>query len=555
MCSHQLTSHSPRPSGASFPSVVRPPRKGTRVRLAVLAAAICLVTMRASAVTVLWGPNNPAARSSTGGMVLAFKNLAAGRYNFHVVIYDAVGNIVFDRWARDYYVHSEHAGKLHGVVDWDLRNRAGRLVGSGEYASRTRIYDAATGQQVHVDATPARVGGTKVLTSTVKHTISGPPALTIYGYHQPGYSGRAIVCVEGFDPGGRNNLSNLMSRWFPLYCHDDWGSHGDVYYINFHDGAADIPSNATSLEAALAVVDESPRNYSEIVVMGYSMGGLIARYALLLNEQHRKIPVKKFISLDSPQQGAVINLSVQGAMLHLSQQSTVDLVAEWGIVPDAMALQEAIGYLQFPAPQQMLYNHVNWVQAYMHADYAFSREQMDQLRAVSSTSHDYFYAELHDLGDYPQATKNYAIAKSEAVPLHPSWAVNQTIGTFYDGDYTLYADPQDLNPGSYVDDFATGDFAWKSGFGKYPTFIPLESALDLRSLPGKDAAGRITRSYSREELWLYSAFDEVYVRPRYNHVDVCDDLLMSYIFEILADESPKRPASRALPPLAAKIGY
>ena len=88
----------------------------------------------------------------------------------------------------------------------------------------------------------------------------------------------------------------------------------DVVYLDYNCPTDDIWRNAELMRDAIRWVNEHKEGSAENIVMGYSMGGLVAAIALrqmeLANEDH---DTKKYISLDSPHCGATVPFAVFAA--------------------------------------------------------------------------------------------------------------------------------------------------------------------------------------------------------------------------------------------------
>src|SRR5438552_780081 len=78
----------------------------------------------------------------------------------------------------------------------------------------------------------------------------------------------------------------------------------EVFVLNFNQGGGDILSNANVFDAALGKVRQLCPQY-KIGVIGFSMGAVIARYALARQEsQGFDHHVGMFVAYDSPLNGA-----------------------------------------------------------------------------------------------------------------------------------------------------------------------------------------------------------------------------------------------------------
>ena len=192
-----------------------------------------------------------------------------------------------------------------------------------------------------------------------------------------------VIVVEGFD------LDNTM-YWDELYhllnqenLIESLRNDGyDAVVLNFTDATDHMQRNAYVLvELVQQVLSRIPAHH-DIAVVGASMGGLVARYALAYMEQegidHR---TRLFISFDSPQRGANIPLGVQYWVEFFSEDS-----AEAAFLRDQ---------LNSHAARQMLVYHFTVPPG--------STGESDPLM-------DAFNADLAAVGSYPEIPRNVAIA-------------------------------------------------------------------------------------------------------------------------------------------------
>ena len=85
----------------------------------------------------------------------------------------------------------------------------------------------------------------------------------------------------------------------------------DVYLLDNRFGTQDIKNNAAGFNSAVRYISNI-NNDIPIVAGGVSMGGLISRYGFAMAEDEgNPLPAYIFISVDSPQQGAVVSKSLQ----------------------------------------------------------------------------------------------------------------------------------------------------------------------------------------------------------------------------------------------------
>ncbi|MDQ3072995.1 MAG: hypothetical protein M3Q97_07020, partial [Bacteroidota bacterium] len=120
---------------------------------------------------------------------------------------------------------------------------------------------------------------------------------------------RPLIVVEGFDPPSFGN-TGTYSRYRTGLGNELRGllegAGYDLVYIDFHDGADDLWRNAQAVKDVIRKVNEIKSvNAYENVVLGESMGGLLARIALRQMENAMEDhDTRLYISLDAPHQGA-----------------------------------------------------------------------------------------------------------------------------------------------------------------------------------------------------------------------------------------------------------
>lgn len=131
---------------------------------------------------------------------------------------------------------------------------------------------------------------------------------------------KPIIVAEGFDPDNSYSVDNF-NKWFQiggalsggyLTSNNVLDDGYDLVFLNYSDGGADIRQNAQVFKDLVKKVNDQKVGKFENVVIGVSMGGLVARYGLdeLENEGY-KHNTGLFISFDSPQQGANVPVGFQ----------------------------------------------------------------------------------------------------------------------------------------------------------------------------------------------------------------------------------------------------
>lgn len=220
---------------------------------------------------------------------------------------------------------------------------------------------------------------------------------------------KPLIVVEGFDSGllGVENpfgevdyisfrKSIIFSGSYNLYS-EMFNNH-DIIYINFNKAQDDLKRNAYLVEdiikwanAQKALAGSTTPN----VVVGQSMGGVIARYALrdmeVTGQPHQ---TSLFVSHDAPQQGANIPLGVQYFARHLADQFIDTPLGDYKInLGDGsnISIADIQNLFDSQGTKQLLSNYI---------DSSFS---------LNNSAFNAFQAELHNLG-YPSQTRNIAIS-------------------------------------------------------------------------------------------------------------------------------------------------
>ena len=219
---------------------------------------------------------------------------------------------------------------------------------------------------------------------------------------------RPIIVLDGFDPGDSRDITGLYNRL-------EFGGENladlvreegyDIVILNAPvydtggtqiDGGADfIQRNAFVLVELIEFLNAQKEGDEELVVLGPSMGGLIAQYALSYMEQNKMDhQTRLFISFDSPHRGANIPVSLQYLINFLAR--------EFG---DETAVAVVENVLNSAAAKEMLIDH------YLGhlADGSETDQDPSMLLPVGAPEfRDAFQSELDALG-FPQNVRNVAM--------------------------------------------------------------------------------------------------------------------------------------------------
>ena len=215
---------------------------------------------------------------------------------------------------------------------------------------------------------------------------------------------KPLIIAEGFDaygimPGLPNtDINNFLSMNNTQYPNNDYGtidltypggnlkdqidlSQYDIVYVDYKIGTDDIRRNAKLFEQAIDWVNAHKASSQPNVVMGLSMGGLVARYALRTMEVAGKDhQTWKYISVDAPHKGANVPVSVQAAVRQLEDLNLkVFFVKVLSATDISSDLKGAINLLNSKAAKQMLIYQVTKDMTYDNSEYTAFMQEYDNL--------------------------------------------------------------------------------------------------------------------------------------------------------------------------------
>ena len=216
---------------------------------------------------------------------------------------------------------------------------------------------------------------------------------------------RPVIVLDGFDPGdgrgigglyaslsygGQNLADELRNLGFDIVVLNAPNYVTDGYEIG--GGGDFIQRNAMVLIALIQELNAQKQGEEELVVLGPSMGGLIARYALAYMEQEG-LPheTRLYLSFDSPHRGANIPIALQ---------YLINYFAVVGGDPMAQATVDFL--LNSTAAKQMLIDHLS---AHLLAGSDLEQDPNLLLPAGAPNFRDEFQQELDALG-FPQNVRN-----------------------------------------------------------------------------------------------------------------------------------------------------
>ncbi|PQB04557.1 T9SS type A sorting domain-containing protein [Aureitalea marina] len=248
-----------------------------------------------------------------------------------------------------------------------------------------------------------------------------------------------IIVLDGFDPGDSRDITGLYNRleFGGENLADVVREEGyDIVILNAPvystggvqiDGGADfIQRNAFVLIELIEFLNQQKEGDEELVVLGPSMGGLIAQYALSYMEQNdMEHQTRLFISFDSPHRGANIPVSLQYLINFLAR--------EFG---DETAVAVVENVLNSAAAKEMLVDH------YLGhlADGSDTDQDPDKLLPGGAPDfRDAFQSELDALG-FPQNVRNVAMINGSGNGTSTGTSGMQVVSTELDLGGSITAD-------------------------------------------------------------------------------------------------------------------
>jgi hypothetical protein len=203
-----------------------------------------------------------------------------------------------------------------------------------------------------------------------------------------------VIVVEGFDLDDTMGWDELYALLNQQNLVETLRADGfDAVVLDFTEATVPVQENAFVVAELLAQVGAMTPPPATSAVVGASMGGLCARYALAWMEQQQIDPrVRTFVSFDVPHATANIPLGIQHWLSFFSSLST-----------DAAFL---LSRLDTPAARQML--------AYHHAS-SPGAPAPDPL-------HGAWLADLAAVGDWPSSSRLVAVANGSGQALGQGFA-------------------------------------------------------------------------------------------------------------------------------------
>ncbi|RWU07373.1 T9SS type A sorting domain-containing protein [Pedobacter chitinilyticus] len=221
---------------------------------------------------------------------------------------------------------------------------------------------------------------------------------------------KPLIVVEGFDIDNGYNFRNFTERITDnLNDGLDNAHEYDLIFLNFANATDYIQRNAYLLQRVISIVNSRKTTYGgsrqQNVIIGLSMGGLVARYALR-NMELNSIAheTRLFISHDTPHHGANVPVGAQAAVQHLAPikllTPTFSSSFPWlesikweDMFPEIVRANNSFNS---PAAKQML------IQRYLLSP-------LNYKLVVDNSAYTNFYTELNNMG-WPLNSKNLTLS-------------------------------------------------------------------------------------------------------------------------------------------------
>jgi pimeloyl-ACP methyl ester carboxylesterase len=227
---------------------------------------------------------------------------------------------------------------------------------------------------------------------------------------------KIVIYLEGFDmldflPKQNRTAADIFNDMLKVPNISQLMNFGyDFYVVDWPNSRQDMRINAEKIVALIDELKGEAENNNEFVIIGESMGGVIARYVLTYmesqnyldpviwpaaNRRERMHNCRLMITWDSPHQGANIPLGIQQLYKTVTGSNTF-----FGI-PNLkkLVLRYSNKYLDAMAARQLLIYHIDTKSfAGLYKTYSAHNERND------------FLSDLSALGNYPQYCKKMAVS-------------------------------------------------------------------------------------------------------------------------------------------------
>lgn len=247
---------------------------------------------------------------------------------------------------------------------------------------------------------------------------------TIYTYDNSCSFDKVIIIPEGIDPINdvdANYLFNMLNNGGLAY--ELMGYGYDIIILDYGDGADYIQRNGLLLVELINQINNDKVGNEELIIIGPSMGGIVAQYALTymeyINLDHE---TRLFISFDSPHKGANISLGNQYWLKYFSVIGGFE--------------DELNTYFNAPAVQQLVLYHESTSQGITipQLPNPFVATVENRYLDVGGFGPHELFTELHvelaDMGGYPQNLRKVAASNGNGYGIGQGFSPDDGIITW-----------------------------------------------------------------------------------------------------------------------------
>lgn len=467
--------------------------------------------------------------------VKLYNRIANGWYTFQFIVKKMInGSFVHQTtYNREFSYSSQECYDFNNIT----------LAGNGKFEITFRLFNIR-GQQVFY------YSHVLVKTNSQQVVLINSHQDTLFKLRSPN-SGikRPMLCVEGFDYGNRNGLDTYRSVITSIENVSPGIFNGvDLYFLNFKDTSIDARENAMIVLGTIKYLYnlyQAETLMEGISVLGFSMGGIVSRYALAYAE-HNDIAhhCTQLITFDSPHRGAVINTNLQDAMYQIYDAAS-SYLSNFGFICAPPKVRKLVaelrpltGALNSPALRQLLRNNVRSAQYADEQNGSIDyRNLFSEINLEERLVYQPGNAVLnYDEGD-PNSKPGYPYKQNSIKSLGVSngWITKSgdtngqhpEICTFYlpslfGGTIHVYEQGWDTQPGSIL-----GITPWLGGNNEHvtayfdPVLVPLKSSLHLRP--------QGTNGYPDNPDLVMNVYDDIVPRDSSNNIITDYDGIADYL--------------------------
>ncbi|MEM9383879.1 MAG: Mbeg1-like protein [Pseudomonadota bacterium] len=217
---------------------------------------------------------------------------------------------------------------------------------------------------------------------------------------------RPVVIPDGFDRGSTRTWQCMYGLLSQSNLLNEVLANGyDVVLVDFDQGEGDVRGHAGVLTSILQQLEDHTTGLAPIALVGPSMGGIVARYALLSMEQdntaHR---IATLISYDSPHLGANISPAIQYTT-HWLQRVSAQASDRWRSIDS-------------PGARQLLRHHITGSALFPYESLPVEGdglwdndlETSYDVDLKPASEHIHLLNELAQMGDYPRVARMVAFS-------------------------------------------------------------------------------------------------------------------------------------------------